>query len=445
MTSDTAAAGVRTEDLTATAEPPGPRLPLALQTFLFGSHRQRWMPRLRRRYGDVVRLRIFPERQVVQLADVDHIRAVFGGSPEIFHAGEGNVILKPAMGPHSVLLTDEDVHLRARKLLMPAFNGAALRGYRDMMTDLAEREVERWRPGTPFSSHLRMQAVTLEIILRVVFGVAEGPRLEELRTLLRRIVDVGPVDILGWHNPNLQKHGPWKRYARAQRRVDELLYAEIAERRLADDLGSRNDVLSRLLTVGDDEDGLTDAELRDQLITLLLAGHETTATALAWALHELARDPAELAEATRAADQHDEKYLEAVAKEAMRLHPVISEVARKLTRDVEIGGYRIPAGHTVMPSIALVQGDPAHHPDPRSFRPRRFLDGGPPTGTWFPFGGGVRRCLGAGFSQLESTIVLQAVLSRFHVAPDRARRESPKARNITMVPSRGARIVVTRR
>ncbi|GAA1193440.1 cytochrome P450 [Prauserella alba] len=437
---------VRTDDVSATTPPPGPRLHEAIQTLLYGSYRHRWLPRVRRRHGDVFRLRIFPERDVVQLANVEHIRAVFGGPAEVFHAGEGNVILKPAMGRHSVLLTDEDVHLRARKLLMPAFNGASLRGYRDLVTELAEAEVDGWRAG-PLRSHERMQAVTLEIILRVVFGVAEGPRLDRLRALLRRIVDIGPIDILGWHQPKLQRFGVWKRDAEVRRAADELIYAEIADRRNAGDLTERQDVLSRLLAVGDgaDTDGLTDAELRDQLVTLLLAGHETTATALAWSLHELARDPGRLADAVRAADAHDEKYLEAVVKEAMRLHPVISEVARVVTRDIEIGGYRIPAGHTVMPSITMVQHDPEHHDDPHAFRPERFTDSGPATGTWFPFGGGVRRCLGAGFSLLEAAVVLGEVLRRHHVAPDRARPERAKARNITMVPSRGARLVVTPR
>lgn len=437
---------LRIDGVTATAPPPGPRLPQAVQSLLFGAYRDRWMPRLRRRHGDVIRLNIFPERNVVQLANVEHIRAVFGAPADVFHAGEGNVVLKPAMGRHSVLLTDEDVHLRARKLLMPAFNGAALRGYRDLVTELAEVEVDGWRAG-PLPSHNRMQAVTLEIILRVVFGVAEGPRLDRLRELLRRIVDIGPIDILGWHQPKLQRFGIWKRDAEVRRTTDELIYAEIADRRRADDLADRNDVLSRLLAVGDgtDADGLTDAELRDQLITLLLAGHETTATALAWALHELARDPAALAEAVRAADEHDEKHLEAVMKEAMRLHPVISEVARVVTRDVEIGGYRIPAGHTVMPSITMVQHDPEHHDDPHAFRPERFTGSGPATGTWFPFGGGVRRCLGAGFSLLESTVVLGEVLRRFHIAPERPRPERAKARNITMVPARGARLLITPR
>ncbi|GAA1227862.1 hypothetical protein GCM10009676_07740 [Prauserella halophila] len=354
--------GVHLDDVTATAPPPGPRLPRIVQTLLYGSYREHWMPRLRRRHGDVFRLRVFPDGDVVQLANVEHIRAVFGGPADVFHAGEGNVILKPAMGRHSVLLTDEDVHLRARKLLMPAFNGAALRGYRDLITELAGAEVDGWRPG-PVRSHERMQAVTLESILRVVFGVAEGPRLDRLRELLRRIVDIGPVDLLGWHQPKLQRFGVWKR----------------------------------------------DAEVR------------------------------------AAADDHDEKHLEAVVKEAMRLHPVISEVARVVTRDVEIGGHRIPAGHGVMPSITMVQHDPAHHDDPHAFRPERFTGSGPATGTWFPFGGGVRRCLGAGFSLLESAVVLGEVLRRFRITPDRTRPERAKARNITMVPARGARLVITPR
>jgi cytochrome P450 len=425
--------------------PPGPRLPVALQTILLGNYRERWLPKLREEYGDIFRLSVFPDRSVVVLADLEHIKAVFSGPVSTFHAGEGNVVLKPVMGENSVLITDEDVHLRVRKLLMPAFHGAALRGYRDMMTELAAEEVSRWPVGTPFRSHDRMQALTLEIILRVVFGVSEGARLDELRTLLRSTVDIGVLDIFGWHNPKLQRFKPWRTNALVQRRVDELIYEEIAERRLAGDLESRTDVLSRLLTVPSDDDKLSDAELRDQLITLLLAGHETTATALAWAFHELARNPAEQASAIRAADEGDEKYLEAVTKEALRLHPVISAVARKLTEDIEIGGYRIPAGHTVTPSIVLVHADETYYPDPAEFRPGRFVDGGPPTGTWLPFGGGARRCLGAGFSLMEADIVLGEVLRRFRLSPDRLRPEPVHTRNITLIPGRGARIVVTER
>jgi cytochrome P450 len=260
-----------------------------------------------------------------------------------------------------------------------------------------------------------MHALTLEIILQVVLGVTDAERLAALRPLVRRIVGVGPLIMLGWFNPRLQGMGPWRRYAAVQRELDRQLYALIAERRTADDLADRDDVLSRLLRTTDEDAGdpLTDSELRDQLVTLLLAGHETTATALAWTLHELARRPGQLRAAQRAADEHDEEYLTAVAKETLRLRPVIYEVARKLTEPVEVGGYRLPAGAVVAPAIGLVQTDPRNHPEPDEFRPDRFLHGQPPANTWIPFGGGVRRCLGAGFCLLEASVVLGEVLRRF--------------------------------
>lgn len=425
--------------------PPGPRAPLLVQTLLYGNFRHVLMPVLRRRYGDTIHLRLYPERDVIQLANIEDIREVFGGPVTVFHAGEGNQVLKPVMGKRSVLLTDEHVHRRARRLLMPAFSGSALRGYRGMITELTEREVRLWPAGRVFPTAERMRALTLEIILRVVFGVTEGPRLDELRRRLIRMVDIGVLDIFGWHNAKLRQHGRWRRAHENRLHVDELIYTEIAARRRAADLADRSDVLSRLLSVADEDDPLTDDELRDQLITLLLAGHETTATALAWSFHELSRDPVTHAAATRAADEDAEKYLEAVVKEALRLHPVVPEVARKLTEDTEIGGYRIPAGFVVMPSIVMVHADSRRFPDPARFRPERFLDGGPAPGAWFPFGGGVRRCLGAGFSLLEATIVLREVLSRYRLSPERARPERPRPRNITIVPGRGARISITPR
>ncbi|ANN17611.1 cytochrome P450 [Amycolatopsis orientalis] len=425
--------------------PPGPPLPALVQTLVVGNLRHHVLPLLERRYGSVVRLRFAPNRDIVMLTDLDDIKAVFSGPVTTFHAGEGNIILKPVMGDHSVLVTDEDRHLRTRKLLMPAFTGAALRGYRDMITGLTRAELDRWPENRAFGAHDRMRALTLEIILRVVFGVAEGPRLDELRRLIGHLVEIGLVQVLGWQNPRLRRFRPWSTYAGRQARVDELLYAEISERRRATDLDQRTDVLSRLLTVPADGDELSDVELRDQLVTLLLAGHETTATALAWALHELSREPAQAAFTTRAADEGDEKALEAVVKEAMRLRPVVGEVVRRLTEDVEIGGYRIPAGFDVMPSIVVVHADGGHHPDPRLFRPRRFLDGAPPAGSWLPFGGGARRCLGAGFSLMEASIVLRELFGRFTVAPEHSRPERVRSRPITLEPARGARIKVTRR
>jgi cytochrome P450 len=369
---------------------------------------------------------------------------VFGGPTTTFHAGEGNVVLRHIMGEHSVLTTDEGEHQRIRKLLMPSFHGGPLRGYHGMMSALAVAEVEQWSVGTRFSAHRRMNVVTLEIILRVVFGVSEGPRLDELRTALSKLASAPIAVYLGEVMPSLRRYGPWKRFRELHAHVDRLLYAEIAERRAQSEAGG-TDVLSQLVFVEVDGDRLADAELRDQMITLLLAGHETTATTLAWTLHDLARDRALQDKVIAAVDAGDDKYLEAVVKESMRLHPVIYGVARMLTEDIELGGYRIPAGYTVLPGIGPIHADPEHHADPEEFRPERFLDGSATTATWLPFGGGARRCLGAGFALLEATAILREVLVRYRISPDRARPESTRARNITLAPSHGARIVVHRR
>jgi cytochrome P450 len=427
--------------------PPGLGLPVLVQTLLFGQYRHLLLPVLRRRYGDIFTVQIAPNsRTIAILSRPEDIKTVFAGPAAVFHAGEGNAILGPIMGEHSVLLVDEDKHRRVRRLLMPAFHGAALRGYEDLVARLAAEEVDKWPAGRTFRAHDRMHALTLEIILQVVFGVTDPRRLAALRPLVRHLVAIGPLIMMGWFYPRLQGIGPWRRYIAVQRQLDDLLYAEIADRRTADDLADRDDVLSRLLRTSETEaDPLTDAELRDQLITLLLAGHETTATALAWTLHELARRPAQLLAAQRAADEHDDEYLTAVAKEALRLRPVIYEVARKLTAPVDIGGYRLPKGAVVAPTIGLVQADPGQHADPDDFRPERFLGGQPPANTWIPFGGGARRCLGAGFSLMEASVVLGEVLRRFDIRADRARPERQQARNITLVPARGARITVTPR
>ncbi|MCW4354403.1 cytochrome P450 [Hoyosella sp. YIM 151337] len=424
-----------------TETPPGPKLPMAIQTWRFGRHRHEWLPALRERYGDVFTLDIYPDRNLVQLANPEDIRTVFSGPASRFHAGEGNMILAPIMGERSVLTTDENVHKRLRTLLMPAFHGSALRGYRTMVERLALQEIAQWPIGTRFETHERMQALTLEIIMRVVFGVAEGPRLDALRTLLGKLVSSTMLTFLGLQSPRLRRLPPWRKTVAMQREIDTLLAAEIRERRRVPDLADRKDVLSQMISVDDDGDRLTDEELRDQLITLLLAGHETTATALSWCFHELARDPERQRLGREAALSGDDKYLEAIFKEALRLRPVIYEVARKLTEDIEIGGYRIPAGYTVMPIIGVVQSDAKNHEDPEAFRPERFLGSSPAPNTWIPFGGGIRRCLGAGFAQMEGVEVLRAALSHYTFTADRAAPEPPTPRNITLTPRRGGRII----
>ncbi len=426
--------------------PPGPRVHALLQSLLLMRFRHRFIPAMHRRYGDVFTVRTIPKAiPLVIFTRPEHIKEIFAGDPEVFHAGKGNAVLGPVMGEHSLLLVDSGEHRRARKLLMPAFNGAALRGYESVVTQLAKEEVARWTPGEPFRSLDRMNALTLEVILRVVFGVTDESRLAQLRPLVNKTVDINPVVLLGWGYPWLQRFGPWKDTVDNQRALDRVMYAEISERRSSPDLAGRTDVLSRLLQTQTDEEGLTDHELRDQLVTLLLAGHETTATALAWSLYELGRDPAQLAKAREAALGGDDAHLEAVMKEAMRLHPVIPMVVRHLMEPVTIGGHDLPAGANVAPSILISHGREDNHPEPETFRPERFLEGHLPANTWIPFGGGVRRCIGAGFSLMEGVAVLREVLATYDVGLPAGGHDVPKVRNITSVPKRGARIVVHHR
>ena len=422
--------------------PPGPRWPTLLQSIALVRFRHQFVPAMHKRYGDVFTVRIMPKGSALVLfTRPEHAKEIFAGDPEVFHAGKGNAILGPIMGEHSLLLQDSGEHKRARKLLMPAFNGAALRGYEAVVARLAKEEVAGWQPGRPFRALDRMNALTLEVILRVVFGVTDEPRLARLRPLVNKTVDVSPVVLLGWGYPFLQRFNPWKATVDNQRALDEVMYAEIAERRAAPDLETRTDVLSQLLRVEGDEQ-LSDAELRDQLVTLLLAGHETTATALAWSLYELGRDRAQLERAHRAAVEDDKAYLEAVVKESMRLHPVIPMVVRHLMGPVTIGGVRLPRGANIGPSILVAHAREDSHRDPAAFRPQRFLDGEVATNTWIPFGGGVRRCIGAGFSLMEGVAVLREVLLRHEVTLPEGSRDFPRVRNITSVPRHGARVVV---
>ncbi len=354
----------------ATGLPPGPRWPVWLQSVGLLRFRHRFVPHMWRRYGDVFTVRIVPGgRPLVLFTRPEHAKEIFAGDPEVFHAGKGNAILGPIMGEHSLLLQDGAEHKRARALLMPAFNGHALRGYRALVEEVARDEVARWRPGEEFRSLDRMNALTLEVILRVVFGVTDESRLARLRPCVNRTVNISPAVLLGWGYPQLQRFGPWKRTVENAYRLDELIYAEIRERRRAPDLAERSDVLSRLILAGSDGDRLTDEELRDQLVTLLLAGHETTATALAWALYELGSDPDQLARAREAARSGDDAYLEAVMKESMRLHPVIPMVVRTLMRPVTPGRVAPPRrrhGRAVDPGQPCPRRQPSR---PRALRP----------------------------------------------------------------------------
>lgn len=425
--------------------PDGPKGSAWLMTPRFLRTRNVWVPRWHEKYGDTFSVEIMPaHRRLVIFSDPADIKEIFAADPEEFYAGEGNVILKPVMGEHSVLLTDGSRHQRARKLLMPAFTGPAMRGYEPLVESIAKVEVDSWTDGQRLVTLDRMNAITLDVILQVVFGVTDEKRLDVLRPMVNRMVDVDTWMLLAWAFPRLRPVPPWRGYFKNQSEVDELLYAEIAERR-ASDLEGRTDVLSRLLHVGEveGEEPLSDAEMRDQLVTLLLAGHETTASALTWTLHELGRNRELLEKAMHAADTGDDAYLEACLKEGMRVHPIIDFVARTLQSDQVVAGRRLPKGVTVAPSIVLSHSREESWADAHRFDPERFIGTKIAPNTWIPFGGGVRRCIGAAFSLMEGTIVLREVLQRYEVTAEQPTRHV--LRNITNVPVDRAPLVLRRR
>ncbi len=398
------------------------------------------------RYGDIFRLKIAYEGTWVILADPDAVKQVFTGDPRVYHAGEGNQILAPVFGQNSVLVLDEKPHMSQRRLLLPPFHGERMQAYGETMAEIAAAEIESWPSGTPYELRPRMQAITLDIILRTVFGIGEGERMAELRDALRSFLDLTTnprllLPLLFVGPERVRSFGPFRRRIE---RVDHLIHREIAERRRAGDLAERDDILS-LLVAARHEDGspMSAEEMRDELLTLLVAGHETTATSLAWAVERLSRHPEKLDRLRAEVEAGSEDYLTATIQETLRLRPVISIVIRRLTEPVEIGGYELPAGVSVTPSVYLVHRNPEIYPEPEAFRPERFLDNPPGTYTWIPFGGGVRRCLGASFAQFEMAVVLKELVKRRQIRPADPKPERIFRRAITETPRHNARVVLS--
>jgi cytochrome P450 len=404
-----------------------------------------FMQRCRDRYGDVFTLRIAQEGDWVLLANPEHVKQVFTGDPHVFHAGEANTILLPLVGHHSVLLLDREAHMQQRKLMLPPFHGKRMERYGALMRAVAEGEIATWPRGEPMSLQPRMQALTLEVIVRAVLGVDDDRRVAEIRTVLRQllqdVMDPLPAFLIVLLGPRRFARLPMVRRALAP--SDAMLREEIARRRVAPDLESREDILS-LLVQARHEDGrpMSDQELRDELVTLLVAGHETTATALSWATERLIRHPDKLARLRDEVAAGEDAYLDAVVKETLRVRPVLPLVVRRLTEPVEIGGHLLPAGARVAPCIYLVHRDPEVYPDPHAFRPERFLEQPAGTYTWIPFGGGVRRCLGASFAQFEMKQVLSALVTTLELRAPQPDAERVRRRQITLAPSRGGEVVV---
>jgi cytochrome P450 len=429
--------------------PPGPRLPRVIQSAIWYRDAQWLMTQCQARFGDMFTLRIANEGTWVVTSDPGTIKQVFTGDPRLLHAGEANRILLPVLGPDSVLLLDDAPHLRQRKLMLPAFHGERMQRYGALMADVAAQEIERWPLNEPYPLRPRMQAMTLEIVLRAVFGVSEGPRMDELRRELRGLLDTATDPFKGLA---LLALGP-ERIARVPtvrrelERVNGPIYAEIAQRRTASDLAERDDIMSLLLqATHEDGSPMSDSELRDELLTLLVAGHETTANALSWAVERLCRHPEQMERLTAEVRSGESAYLQATIQETLRLRPVISIVLRTLQEPMELGGRLLPAGASIVPSIHLVHRRADIYPEPDEFRPERFLESeagkAPGTYTWIPFGGGIRRCLGAAFAQFEMEVVLRELVLRRTLTPSRSQSERNYRRAITETPRRDAEVVL---
>jgi cytochrome P450 len=434
------------------ALPPGPRASKWLQLLGTWTRPTATLERLRR-YGPRVTVRLPFQPPFVMLSDPADVKELFAAPPDVLHPGEGAWVLEPIIGRNSVILLDEGAHLTQRRLLLPAFHGERMQRLAGVMTELTEREVDGWPTGEPLALHPRLQSLTLEIILQAVFGLERGPRLDAVRDALTDVLSFSesPLSVL----PAMQRALRWtptmRRFRAAMARTDELIFALIEERRAearaAAGDATGDDVLAMLIGARH-EDGtpMSRQELRDELMTALVAGHETTASQLAWALERLAREPAVLARLVGGLDHGETAYLDATITEILRLRPVLPNAEPRLVKQpVRIGGVEYPAGVVLLASAYLIHHDPSIYPEPSAFRPERFLDASPGSYTWIPFGGGRRRCLGASFALQEMKIVLRAVLGRFALSAAGPTAETTRRRGITFSPRGGATVVLTER
>lgn len=434
--------------LAAEGLPPGPRAPGAVQLLGYARDPLGYLAELQRRYGDIFSVRFPYFGRIVYVAAPELVKAVFTGDPAVFHAGEANAsVLEPALGPNSVLTLDDAPHMRQRKLLLPPFHGERIERYGELILDVTRREMKSWPVDEPFAIRPHTQRITLAVIMRAVFGVHDEDRLARFEGLIdefaRRVGLVASVPPL---RRDLGGLSPWGRFLRSREALDAFIYEEIALRRAESEHEERDDVLSLLLSaVDEDGNGMSDHELRDEMVTVLGAGHETTATGLAWAVELLNRNPAVLAKLRESLAAGEEDYLAATVKEVLRIRPVLVDVGRKLTGPATIGGYRLEAGSFVLAAIAALHYREDSFPDPEEFRPERFLDTKVDNYAWIPFGGGIRRCIGAAFAEYEMRTILREFVERADLRAADAKPEKVKIRNITLVPAKGARVRLTRR
>jgi cytochrome P450 len=425
-----------------TALPTGPAEPPAVQTLRWLVRPIAFLASCRRRFGDAFSVRFVGfDSPMVMISDPEAIQALYTSREHGLPPGR-TLSLAPVVGDRSVLLLEGREHLARRKLMLPPFHGERMRAYEATVAQVVAADADGWPTGEPFAIHPHMQAVTLEVILRVVFGVTDEDRRSrlrdslggllastaspsvQLRALLARRVGVGP-------DPVVRLRGVLDE-------IDALLAAEIAARREH----PREDILS-LLTEARFEDGepMDDREIRDQLMTLLLAGHETTATALAWTFELLVHHPDVHRRLVDAIDAGEDAYLRAVVSESLRLRPVVPLAGRRLGSELRVDGHVLPAGTDITPAIWLAHTRGDRYPEPFAFRPERFLENPPSTYSWIPFGGGVRRCLGAAFAEMEMRVALKEILRRRTLTAASSKPERIARRNVTFSPAQGTQVI----
>ncbi|HVK89241.1 MAG TPA: cytochrome P450 [Kofleriaceae bacterium] len=426
--------------------PPGPRAPSWAQLARWVMRPLPMLDECHREHGDLITLRVPFDGAIIVVASPELIREVLTADGDVLRAGAGNAtVVGPLLGKHSLLTLDGAEHLRQRRLLLPAFHGERMHAFATVMRGITEASLEAWPVGAPFSLHPMMQSITLDVILRTVFGVANTDDKTPLRAALVELLELAATPLMltaGLLKLDVLRI-PWLKVTKLKHAIDDELYRVIAERRRAGAGGT--DVLSMMIAARDEHGrAMSDVELRDELVTLLVAGHETTATSLAWTFDQLLANPHTLVRLRDELAAGRDEYLDAVIRETLRLRPIVPLVGRVVAKPFQLGGYTFREGARLAPSIYLAGRHAATYRSPEQFEPERWIGVKPDPYTWLPFGGGIRRCIGMAFAQFEMRVVLQTVVPRVRLrladGPARVVR-----RGITLAPSGGTRVVLEER
>src|SRR4051794_3696956 len=424
--------------------PPGPRAPVLLQTRQYVRDPFTFLERSQERYaeGGSVTINILGFGQTVWVTDPALIKEVFARDHEMPLSPAGNLV-KPIFGTKSVTGLDGRPHLERRKLLLPRFHGERMGAFEAGFRGASERMIERWKPGSEFELHPEMYRLTMDYLFETLIGTTDREHVDELTKASEGLMAMMSLCAVGdWVRHDLGPMSPWFYFLRRRRRLDKLLYGEIAAHRKAVAEGTAGDDVLTMLIEAETEDGskLTDEEIRDDLVALIVAGSETTATALAWTFDLVLHRPGTVFRIAAEAEVGESAYTDAVIKESLRLRPPVIAAGRVTAKTVDLGPWTLPPDVRVWTPMSLIQRDPEAYDNPNEFRPERFLEGKPPAYMWIPFGGGVRRCLGAPFALLEMRVVLQTVLSRLDLTPLSGAVERSRAEGAIIVPDKGVRV-----